>query len=224
MLTWPAIKQVLPSNVGDLRSLELEGSAFIVRMQKGTPNLPLDGSLPERPFVGMQTQATRATGGARNTFPALTYDAMHQLAMVYFNTFNLLYPFMDRQNFLSDTLGKVHSEGFNGDTESVIALLVFALGELAQQGLEGVPVEIYEDRSSGLRGGSVDRPPGLELFNEARKRMGFVLTECDLENVQIFSLAAYVPSCLHEVILLLDLKIHTDNVAAYITSRVLGTW
>lgn len=199
MLTWPAIQQAFlkarPSSIADLQSLEMEGSAFIVRMQKGTPNLPLDDSIPERPFVGMQTQATRAAGGARNTFPGLTYDKMHQLAMVYFDTFNLLYPFMDRQNFLSDTMGKVHSEGFNGDTDSVIALLVFALGELAQQGLEGDSVEIHDGRPSGLKGGTVERPPGLALFNEARKRMGFVLTECDLENVQIFSLAAYVPSC-----------------------------
>jgi hypothetical protein len=38
---------------------------------------------------------------------------------------------MDRQNFISDTLTKVHTEGFNGDPDSVIALLIFALGEVA---------------------------------------------------------------------------------------------
>lgn len=36
----------------------------------------------------------------------------------------------------------------------------------------------------------MERPPGLLFFNEARKRMGFNLTECSLENVQIFALAA----------------------------------
>lgn len=99
---------------------------------------------------------------------------------------------MDRQNFVSDTLVKVHTEGFNGDNDSVIALLVFALGELALLGSRGEPTEVYNDRPSGLRGGTPERPPGLALFNEARKRIGFVLTECDLENVQILSLAAYV--------------------------------
>ena len=107
---------------------------------------------------------------------------------------------MDRQNFLCDTLAKVHSEGFGGDTDSVIALLVFALGELAQQGLEGDSIDTYNGRPSGLRGGNLEKPPGLALFNEARKRMGFILTDCDLENVQIFSLAAYVISLLDPIL------------------------
>jgi hypothetical protein len=194
MLTWPAISQLLlqtvPSNVGDLNSLRDEGSAFIVRMQKGTPNLPLDEALPDRPFIGMQTQATRATGGVRTTFPVLTRDTMLQLATAYFDSFNVIYPFMDRQNFISDTLTRVQTEGFDGDTDSVVALLVFALGELALEGSDGTPIERYGSRSSGVKGGTDKRPPGLALFNEARKRIGFVLTECDLENVQVFSLAA----------------------------------
>lgn len=147
VLTWPAIKQLLlqslPSNLGDLKSFEQEGSAFIVRIQRGTPNLPLDKSLEERPFVGMQTQATRAAGGARITFPALTRDMMDRLATAYFDTFNFIYPFMDRQNFTSDTLTRVRIEGFNGDTDSVIALLVFALGELAIEGSRGNPIKVH---------------------------------------------------------------------------------
>jgi hypothetical protein len=194
MLTWPAIQillqEALRANIGDLRSLEAEGSAFIVRLQQGTPNLPLDELLFHQPFVGMQMQATRASGGARVTFPELDYNTMHTLATHYFDTFNFLYPFLDRQNFISDTLAKVHTEGFNGDNDSIIALLVFALGEVGLQGTTGDPVDICRGRPSGLRGGSQERPPGLSLFNEARKRIGFVLTECDLENVQIFSLAA----------------------------------
>jgi hypothetical protein len=196
MLTWPAIQQLLlqalPSNIGDLNSLEQEGSAFIIRIQEGTPQLSLEEGLPHSPFVGMQSQATRAAGGARSTFPGLTREIMHQLATAYFDTFNFLYPFMDRQNFISDTLAKVTSEGFDGDTESVIALLVFALGELAIEGCRGNPIEVYNGRGSGIRGGTQTRPPGLAFFNEARKRIGFVLTDCDLENVQIYSLAACV--------------------------------
>lgn len=194
MLTWPAISQLLlqtvPSTVGDLNSLRNEGSAFIVRMQKGTPNLPLDENLSDRPFVGMQSQATRVAGGVRTTFPDLTRDTMFRLATAYFDSFNLIYPFMDRQNFLSDTLSKVQSEGFDGDTDSVVALLVFALGDLALEGSQGKPIEQHGTRASGVRGGTETRPPGLALFNEARKRMGFILTDCNLENVQVLSLAA----------------------------------
>jgi hypothetical protein len=198
ILTWPAIQQLLlqahPSNLGDLKSLEQDGSNFIVRMQKGQKDLPLDEALQEWPFVGMQTPATRASGGARTTFPALTREVMHRLATTYFDTFNFLYPFMDRQNFISDTLTRVHTEGFDGDIDSVIALLVFALGELTIEGSRGTPISSEKNRPSGVRGGSSQKPPGLALFNEARKRIGFVLTGCDLENVQIFSLAAFVDS------------------------------
>ena len=196
ILTWPAIQQLLqqylPSNIGDFKSLEQDGSAFLVQVQEGFPCLPLDDALQDRPFVGMQSQAARNSGGARITFPALTRDVMHRLATAYFDTFNFFYPFMDRQNFISDTLTKVHSEGFDGDTDSVIALLIFALGELAIEGSRGNPIEEYNGRPSGVRGGTASRPPGLALFNEARKRIGFVFTQCDLETVQILSLAACV--------------------------------
>lgn len=126
------------------------------------------------------------------TFPALDYNTMHRLATFYFDTFNLIYPFMDRQNFISSTLNKVHSEGFDGDADSVIALLVFALGELAWQGIRGDPIEVCNDRPSGLQGRTFEKPPGLGLFNEARSRLGFVVADMELENVQIFLLSAYV--------------------------------
>ena len=196
MLTWPAMQQLflqaLPSNIGDLKILEQEGAAFIVHIEEGAPKLSMDEALANRPFVGMQSQATRAAGGARATFPRLTRDIMHQLATAYFDTFNFIYPFMDRQNFISDTLAKVHTEGFNGDIDSVIALLIFALGELALEGHHGNPIETYKGRPSGVRGGTASKPPGLALFNEARKRIGFVLTDCELENVQVYCLAAWV--------------------------------
>lgn len=198
MLAWPAVQHVLahahPSNATDLHRSERDGSAFILSLQETTPKLPLDEALAHHPFLGSQTQATGTGGGAGVAFPELTKDIMLKLATSYFDTFNLIYPFMDRQSFLSDTLSKVCSEGFNGDTESVIALLVFSLGELAMSGSRGQPMDIYQGRASGMRGGSANRPPGLALFNEARKRIGFVMTDCDLENVQIFSLSAYVVS------------------------------
>ncbi|CZR50703.1 related to acetate regulatory DNA binding protein FacB [Phialocephala subalpina] len=203
ILTWPVVQQMLlqaSPNVGNLKTLEQDGPAFIMQMQRGFPNLPLDEELQEKPFIGMQTQASRVTGATRVTFPALTRDIMHRLATAYFDTFNFVYPFMDRQNFISDTLIKVYTEGFDGDPDSVIALLIFALGDLAIEGSRGQPISEGDGRSSGLRGGSALRPPGLGLFNEARKRMGFVLTECDLENVQIYSLAAlYFQACSRHV-------------------------
>lgn len=199
MLLWPAIQQLLmqslATNVVELRSLERDGSVFLSSLCEGESSLPLNDTLQERPFTGMQSQATRNAGGTRMTFPALTYNKIYQLATIYFDTFNIFYPLLDRETFFSDILTRVHSEGFAGDTDSVIALLVFALGEVALEESLGDPIEIYKGRSSGIRGGSATKPPGLALFNEARKRIGFVLTECELENVQIFSLAALYYEC-----------------------------
>lgn len=196
MLIWPAVQQLLfqslPPNIGDMKSLEQEGSAFLVMVHRDQPSLPLNDELSSTPFMGMQSQANRTTGGTSVTFPYLTRDVMQRLATSYFDTYNFLYPFMDRQNFLSDTLPRVHSGGFDSDPDSITALLVFALGELAIDGSRGEPIQYHNGRPSGVRGGSTERPPGLALFNEARKRIGFVFTQCNLENVQILSLAAYV--------------------------------
>jgi len=194
MLMWPAIQELLRQDLqvsgGELQGLEVDGSAFLVQLQRGSNIISLDENLITQPFVGMQMQATRESGGPRVTFRDLEYNTMHDLATSYFDTFNQIYPFMDRQNFISDTLIKVHSEGFNGDADSVIALLVFALGELALQGIRGEPIEVFNDRPSGIRGGTLEKPPGLGFFNEARARMGFVIADMELENVQIFLLSA----------------------------------
>ncbi|KIM92729.1 hypothetical protein OIDMADRAFT_173807 [Oidiodendron maius Zn] len=222
MLIWPAIQQLLlqalPSNIEDWKTLEQEGPAFIFQIQKGIPKLALDDNLQDRPFAAIQSQASRTAGEARSIFPRLTRDIMHQLATAYFDTFNLMYPFMDRQDFISNTLKKVHAEGFGGDQASVIALIVFALGELAKEGSRGDPIDVYKGRPSGVRGGTAPKPPGLALFNEARKRIGFVLTDSDLENVQIYSLAALYCGCCSRHVDLWRL-----TVSASLACRVLVT-
>jgi len=57
ILSWPALQQlmlqVLPSNAGDLKTLESDGTSFLVRMHNGQPKLPMDEPLQDRPFVGM---------------------------------------------------------------------------------------------------------------------------------------------------------------------------
>ena len=194
LLLWPAIREILDS-VGidtseDLEPLGQAGTQWLIRVLQRKCNragLPLDVNLESRPFAGMQT--SRAS--QRVIFPDLTAEHMQNISSVYFNTFNFLYPLLDREIFYSHTLHKVTTEGFGeGDVESVIALLVMALGQCALDGSIGEPVPDGSSRLSGIRGGTVERPPGLSLFNEARRRIGFLMTQCELENVQIFSLAA----------------------------------
>jgi hypothetical protein len=123
-------------------------------------------------------------------FLALDNNVMSQLASSYFDTFDLLYPFMDRQDFMQNTLSKIYLEGFGNDNDSIIALLIFALGDLAIGTTRGESVDIGNGRPSRGRRSIYAEHPGLALFTEARRRMGFVLTDCQLENVQIFCLTA----------------------------------
>ncbi|KAF3067022.1 hypothetical protein GL218_08823 [Daldinia childiae] len=107
---------------------------------------------------------------------------------------------MDRQVFLSEVLPAMASHGFDESSSSTLTCLVFALGEVAISAVQGAPLGRYKGRPSGIRGGTIERPPGLVFFNEARKRMGFNLTECSLQNVQIFALAAiYYGTCCHHL-------------------------
>ncbi|KAH7305371.1 hypothetical protein BKA65DRAFT_543962 [Rhexocercosporidium sp. MPI-PUGE-AT-0058] len=200
ILSWSALQQLilqnLSANAADFKTLESDGTSFIVRIHNGQLKLPLGEPLQDRPCVGMQYQATRTPGDSPPTFPPLTRNAMYRLTTAYFDTFNFLYPFMDRRTFESDTLAKVCSGGFNGDVDSVIALMIFCLGEVSIEALIGNPISEFKGLPSGVRGGSTGCPPGLALFNTARKCLGFVSTDCELENVQIFSLfALYYQSC-----------------------------
>lgn len=185
MLTWPAIQELLKdtgmSDQADLKSLNMEGSAYIIQLCSEMPPLPPDEMRDVQPFLGMQMQANRRFGSSRVVFNNLTPERMDRLATSYFNTFNMLYPFMDREGFMTDIIPSVRSEGFDSDALSILALLVFALGEVAEDCLEEPPR--YGENSR-------ERYPGIKLFNEARKRIGFVITHCELEHVQIFSLMA----------------------------------
>jgi len=130
-----------------------------------------------------------APGIPRIISTQLDWDNMQRLSKAYFDSINLLYPILDRQSFFSETIPSLLNDGFDHGISSTIAFLVFALGEVAIESSAGHPIHVHNGRPSGIKGGSIDQPPGLALFNEARSRMGFNLTECSLENIQVFALA-----------------------------------
>lgn len=103
----------------------------------------------------------------------------------------MLLPLLDLDLFMDSTVTRVLREGYrNDDLESVVALLVFALGQLAIEGVTGRPAGGSKDEASGFRGGTIEKPPGLGLFNEARRRIGMINMQPCLENVQILLLQA----------------------------------
>ncbi|XXG99021.1 hypothetical protein Hte_005355 [Hypoxylon texense] len=197
MLSWPFIRQVLETknpNI-DLPRLEKDGAAMLLGLPGRTVNLPTSmydsvnlGS--EGASISLQVSPASQVEGMQGGGLNMNWDTMQRLSKSYFDTFNLIYPIMDRQIFQAEVLPAIASHGFDESSSSTLACLVFALGEVAMSAVQGAPITTYKGRPSGVRGGTLERPPGISFFNEARKRMGFNLTECSLENVQMFALAA----------------------------------
>ena len=206
MLAWPAVQQLLatlraslPSEMNSI-AIDHDGPAILLGLYHDGSRLPYEPAGPmilasstSAPVINLG--ASRAPGTVPLGNSPLTWESMQRLSKAYFDTFNYVYPVLDRQSFVSGIMASVFNEGFDDGITSTLAFLVFALGEVAIAGVQGPPIDIYNGRPSGIKGGTVGQPPGLALFNEARKRMGFNLTECCLENVQVFALAGYVSHC-----------------------------
>jgi hypothetical protein len=195
MLGWPAIQQLFASvqpkvSSIDLSSFERDGAPSLLAQHSTLPDLPDDTAAPvgRGSVIGIHNAVT---GRPPIAVSNLGWETMLSLSKAYFDSFNLLCPILNRQSFMSDTLPAVFSNGFSTDMPSTIALLVLALGEVAIANSSGIPLHVYNGRASGIKGGTKERPPGLELFNEARQRMGFHLTVCSLESSQMFELARY---------------------------------
>ncbi|KAF5656108.1 acetate regulatory DNA binding protein [Fusarium heterosporum] len=178
---WPVIRQMFES-VGQKPPSPLgEIPALPGGIRDSAVTLPPDGLQP----AGIPTNSTmqvplHLSGTSSSTLnlspPSVDWGTMQRLSKSYFDVINVLHPVLDRQWFNSNTLGSILSNGFQEGAISSLVLLVLALGEMALTTSE-VPISAYKQRPSGIRGGTVDRPPGLAYFNEARKRMGFALSE-----------------------------------------------
>ena len=94
-------------------------------------------------------------------------------------------PILDEMLFLNDTLPRIIAHGFRyGDAESVLTLYVLALGQLAIEAATGAPIGLVNGEPSGLCGGTAQRPPALDIFNEGRARVGELLVRGELASVQ----------------------------------------
>ena len=187
MLAWPAIQNHLSAiqqkcHTRDLKSVAIEGPAIALGAHFSMDHtIPMSMSNGHN-FNPAPVSAPIATFG-------LDWEIMQTLSKAYFDTINLLHPILDRHTFLTQTLPTLFKNGVDHRLPSTIAFLVFALGEVALGNYRGAPINAHGGRPSGMRGGSKSHPPGITLFNEARKRLGFSVTETSLEMVQAYTLA-----------------------------------
>lgn len=188
VLLWPEIVShmrqsgLLPAAEVELQCIARYGSPWLlpVKSSQHWSELPCNIGLPS---------LTLDTGST--LFPILTNQRVGEYTSAYFNTFNVLLPLLDLDLFMDGIVARLLRDGYrDDDPESVLALLVFALGQLAIEGATGHPSMVGIDGSSAFRRVAIERPPGIGLFNEARRRIGMVNTRLCLQNVQIMLLQA----------------------------------
>jgi hypothetical protein len=191
IILWPSIYiHLINSGISaasDLQHVLQEGTPWFIRQEMRSDKHALSTE-PGLQSYYVQGYSPGQSRPPRVGFHALTSTRIHEYCDAYFNTYNILAPVLNRDTFMSDALSHVLQHGFAEDAGSVLALLVLALGQVALEGVFEQPVSTINGIPSGFRGGTLERPPGLEIFNEARRRVGFVATLMSLENVQIMLL------------------------------------
>jgi hypothetical protein len=193
IFTWPAIQSMLLStgveSANELYHMLESGTARFIelQLQKHPRPLSYNVNLRSSPITGLDD----CIDDPRTIFPDLTMAEMEKYADTYFNSFNMIYPILDYDDFMQLVMPFISTNGFgDGCVTSILALSVFALGKLALEGTLGDPVSSDHELISGIREVCGQNPPGLDIFNEVRRRLGFVQTQCCLESAQILLLSA----------------------------------
>ncbi|EME78661.1 uncharacterized protein MYCFIDRAFT_205123 [Pseudocercospora fijiensis CIRAD86] len=123
---------------------------------------------------------------------------LNTLCELYFDTFNRTAPILDRESF-SKTVGVAVETAFGINIESCLVLTVMALGYMAQDAFNEGGFAL----SSSMEARNLSPPNcdsstpqnceiALRLFDESRRRIGFLLSERDIQSCQYFLLAAAV--------------------------------
>lgn len=181
ILLWPVVKQALFNAglgvVDDLHHVLKEGTLWFTRRELD----PLSMKAPDWPVP------------EHIEMESLNLKWMLACSEAYFDTFNTLFPVLARQSFTNGMLHYVIRNGFpEGEPATVVALHVFALGEVAVQGSSGQPIHTADQETiSGVRGGSYQHPPGLSLFDEARRQQALLSPRHLMKKVQTLLLQAF---------------------------------
>ncbi|KAM0426113.1 hypothetical protein ACHAPT_008744 [Fusarium lateritium] len=172
VLFWPAIQSALPESVKLL--CQVSGPDYSTRLESSRPNLQLPSS--------SELQS--------DWLSKLSVATLKQLSDVYFSTFNLANPILDQKTYFQRTLGVAIDGNFGICIESCIVLVVMALGVIGQKALlEGGFSTSATSATYGPAGAQAGDMPGLAFFNEARKRLGFLICDQGLQACQFYLLS-----------------------------------
>lgn len=171
ILFWPAVDSMLPDAVKTL--YESYGKDYATILESERPALSVSTSNPDQSALTSR----------------LTISVIKGLSDVYFSTFNLANPILDKIFYYRHTLGVAINGNFGFDIESCVVLTVMALGCFGQKALAEVGFRQSNVPPSSPSASS-DDSQGLGYFNEARKRIGYLMCDNSLQNCQYYLLAA----------------------------------
>ncbi|KAJ4361960.1 hypothetical protein N0V83_010901 [Neocucurbitaria cava] len=178
---WPSVKQILPTEFVSART-ELSED-YIMEIENQRAPLPMHIDRPPNTLRD-------------SWLMDLQQSVVKGLSDAYFAVFHRNTPVLDKFHFHATTLGLAVENEFGCDIESCLVLTVLALGCLAVKAHEEGNFALPSRRSSTVHGFiypdwyelTLDAPPGLKFFNEARKRFGFLMCQNDLQAGQFYML------------------------------------
>ncbi|KAJ9608727.1 hypothetical protein H2200_006498 [Cladophialophora chaetospira] len=176
---WPGMRALLPTNLAStVHSLE---KSYPTQLESGRQSLS--------PVISAQSAALTS-----DWLASLSLTCVKDLSNAYFDTFNRVYPFVDRDFYFSSTLAVVVREGFGYDIESCLVLNVMALGCMGLKAFEEGGFTFDSAQSTSItplvRHVMDEQTPGLSFFNEARRRVGLCLCERTVEACQYYLTSA----------------------------------
>ncbi|KAF2635786.1 C6 zinc finger domain-containing protein [Massarina eburnea CBS 473.64] len=180
--SWPAVKQILPAEF--IASRDALQRDYIIDIETHRAPLPMHIDYP----IGLDPNYW---------LTELPMSVLKALADAYFAVFHRNTPVLDKFHFFSSTLGLAMESDFGYDIESCLVLTVLALGCLAvkahEEGGFVLPSRVPHSGTGFMRpewyGLILDEPAGLKFFNEARKRIGFLMNQNSLQTGQFYMLS-----------------------------------
>ncbi|BDD62056.1 hypothetical protein MAP00_007049 [Monascus purpureus] len=180
VILWPGARKILPEAI--LTAHEALGENYVIESEMNRPPLPMYIQ-PFPPQAG------------EHWLEALPVTVVKGLSDSFFAIFNPFTPIIDKVFYFTFTLGAAIESGFGYTIESCLVLNVMALGCLAVRALQEGNYPLPGTRSHRFEPPdwmSVvhEEPSGLRFFNEARRRIGFLICGNDIQSCQFYLLSS----------------------------------
>ncbi|KAL4820472.1 hypothetical protein BDW67DRAFT_95579 [Aspergillus spinulosporus] len=180
VVLWPGARKILPQRF--LEAHEKLGKNYVIDTEMNRPPLPMY-IYPFPPQAGDDWLET------------LPLAMIKGLSTAFFATISPFTPIMDKNFYFAFTLGAAIESGFGYTMESCLVLIIMALGCLAVHAHHEGDYPLPGSRGSHFEppdwlGVVQEEPPGLRFFNEARRRIGFLMCDNDIQSCQFYLLSS----------------------------------